>query len=116
LDRRLPKKVILRGRNNLNKLFRGGRKISSGNVSAFYLPFSSGKIAFHVSVKVGKSIIRNKIKRYLRESYRLNKDLFPENVSIIFRVSKPVITPSYRSVKMDMRNIASEISLNYEKD
>ena len=116
LDKRLPKKVILRRRNDVNKLFRNGNKISSGNISAFYLPSFSRKIAFHISAKVGISIIRNKIKRYLRESYRLNKHLFPENISIIFRVSKPIISPSYQSIEFDMRNIASEILSNNEKD
>jgi len=116
LDKRLPKKVILNRRNDVKKLFRYGSKISSGNISAFYIHSSARQVAFHISVNVGISIIRNKIKRYLRESYRRNKDLFPENISIIFRISKPVISPSYQSIEIDMRNIASELSSNNEKD
>ena len=116
LDKRLPKKVILNRRNDVKKLFQAGNKISSGNISAFYVRSSSRQVAFHISVNVGISIIRNKIKRYLRETYRLNKDLFPENISIIFRISKPVISLSYQSIEIDMRNIASKLSSNYEKN
>lgn len=116
MDKHLPKKVILSRRNDVTQLYRGGKKISAENISAIYVHSPSGKVAFHVSVKVGSSIMRNKIKRYMRESYRLNKDLFPENISIMFRVSGPVTSPSYQSTENDMRKIASDLAKNYEKD
>jgi len=116
LDKRLPKKVILRRRNDITQLFRDGKKISAEYISAIYIHSSSGKVAFHVSVKVGIPIIRNKIKRYMRESFRLNKDLFPKNISIIFRVSRPIASPSYQSTENNMRKIASDLAQNYEKD
>ncbi len=116
MEKRLPKKVILRRRNDVTQLFRDGKKISADNISAFYVHSSSGKVAFHISVKVGNPIIRNKIKRYMRESFRLNNDLFPKNISIIFRVSRPITSPSYQSTENNMRKIASELTQNYEKD
>ncbi|MBI2342627.1 MAG: ribonuclease P protein component [Deltaproteobacteria bacterium] len=52
----------------------------------FFLKCKEGektKIGLTVSAKVGKAHVRNRIKRVLREYFRLNKDKFPSGSAVI---------------------------------
>ncbi len=44
---------------------------------------SSNRIGISVSKKVGNSVIRHRVTRLIRESYRLNEDLFKEGIDIV---------------------------------
>jgi ribonuclease P protein component len=55
------------------------------------LPGQQGrKIAVAASRRVGNAVIRNRHRRKLKEFYRLNKDLFPDNSDYFLLVRSPV--------------------------
>jgi len=45
---------------------------------------SFNKVGFSVSKKVGKSVVRNKIRRRIRECYRLNGDRIKKGFNMVF--------------------------------
>lgn len=49
----------------------------------------NSKFGCVVSRKVGGAVVRNRIKRYLRETYRLHRSDLPENVHVVV-VARPV--------------------------
>ena len=113
LDKRLPKKEVLRGRKKISDLFRHGNKTTSGALCAYWNRCPTRKVAFHVSTKVGNSVARNKLKRRLREIYRNNKSLFPGDICIIFSAPEPVVESSYHSLELTIKDIATRISSKY---
>ncbi len=113
LDKRLPKKEVLRGRKRISDLFRYGNKTASGTLCAYWNRCPTRKVAFHVSTKVGNSVARNKLKRRLREIYRNNKSLFPGDICIIISAPEPVIESSYKSLELTVKDIATLISTKY---
>ncbi len=75
----LPKSIILRGRTNFKSLFSNSKTLSSGSVFLKYRIEKTNspefKIAFIAPKKIGGAVKRNRIKRLMREAYRLNQQL-----------------------------------------
>jgi ribonuclease P protein component len=78
LEKTLKKKEILRGYKVFSKVITTGKCIKSGSLSFYYivenLQSDFLEIGFAVSKKVKGSVKRNRIKRLLKEYYRLNKE------------------------------------------
>ena len=61
------------------------------------------RVGFVVSAKVGGSVVRNKIRRRLKEAYR---ELLPHlsgNISVVFVARNCIVDMSYKSLLHDMR-------------
>jgi len=72
------KQEKLKSRKALNQLFTKGRSFLCFPVKIFYMPVTTGTMAIQAGVGVSskhfkKAVDRNRIKRLLRETYRLNK-------------------------------------------
>ncbi|MDR3609201.1 MAG: ribonuclease P protein component [Ignavibacteriaceae bacterium] len=120
----------LKGRKDIEELFSKGIILysSTKTIKAVYLidkiSINSGvKVAVAVSHKSGKAYWRNRVKRLLRESYRLNKDILlnrTENLSLFIRI---IFSPyslnmrnnkniSLKDIMPDVIDIMSRISMN----
>lgn len=66
--------------------------MKSENILIFALPNQLGlrRLVVNVSGKVGKAVVRNRIKRVYREIFRKNKEIFPESYDIIISPLKDV--------------------------
>lgn len=95
-----PSREKLKKKSEIDLLFKKGKWLSADNMRIIYFsssekyPIESCKIGVSVSKKFFKKAVdRNRIKRLLRESYRLNKatyfDAFGEQtLAMLFWVSK----------------------------
>ena len=71
----------LKREKDFNLVFGKGKRLFSNNLTLLYIKQNSLKVGFAVGKKHGGSVKRNKIKRYLRESFRsflpfLRQDFF----------------------------------------
>ena len=79
-----PKSEKLKSKTTIDLMFREGKSVSKYPLRLVYAKSTFGenpefKMGVSVSKKYFKKAVhRNRIKRLLRESYRLNKDLFKE--------------------------------------
>jgi len=73
---RLSKDERLKHKTDLSRVFDKGRRLRAGKITLIYLDSSERKAAFVTSRTVRKAVERNRIKRLLREAYRVNKDSF----------------------------------------
>ncbi len=80
---RFPKQEKLKSKKTIEALFLEGKSISKFPVKVFYLPIDNSEVskaAFAVPKRSFKqAVTRNRIKRQLRESYRLHKQMLTAN-------------------------------------
>jgi ribonuclease P protein component len=86
---------------------RYGRKLTSKN---FILFIEKNKNGFHrlgivVKKEIGSAPFRNKMKRYLREFFRLNKNLIKGSFDIIILAKKGNMVNRYREVEEELRRV-----------
>lgn len=102
----LPRRVILRGKDSFDTLFKNGIRIAAGHIDLRYLtrqePDPSIHIGFVVGKKTGNAVVRNRCKRLLREAYRLQQHILD-----------PI--RSQRSTSIDMVLIVKSADLTYAK-
>lgn len=105
-----PRAEKLKKNTEISLLFEKGKWRTSGNLRIIILkdkptiPIESGKFGVSVSKRYFKRAVhRNRIKRLLRECYRLNKDLFKEvfgekTMAMLFWVSSEM-PPKFQDVE-----------------
>lgn len=66
-------------------VYKMGRSYANKYLIMYVLQREDGntRIGISVSKKVGNSVIRHRITRLLRESYRLNMDMFQNSIDIV---------------------------------
>lgn len=115
-----PKEEKLKQKKEITLLFEKGKWKTCGNIRVISYKISSSlnpqnsvdnpKIGFSVSKRnFKKAVDRNRIKRLLREAYRLNKRAFTErfgsnSITMIFWISKD-LPKHYSEVENDFLNL-----------
>ncbi|MFQ6069653.1 MAG: ribonuclease P protein component [Candidatus Aminicenantales bacterium] len=99
-----PPRERIRKKKDFSLLYREGKHYKGKYFNLVYLPnnLCFSRMAVIVSKKIGKAVIRNKLKRRIRELFRRNKHLFQENIDILIVVKNgiqelpwPVLHESY---------------------
>ena len=114
-----PAQEKLKKKKDIDLLFSKGKWLSVDNVRIITLksseksPIESGRLGVSVSKKFFKRAVdRNRIKRLLRESYRLNKELYRtafgnNSYSMLFWVSKELPT-GFAEVETHFKNLCQK--------
>ena len=104
----MRKKEILRKKDDFQAIYKAGKSVPERYVVLFYrkndLPYS--RTAFLASKKVGNSIQRNRAKRLMKESYRLNADRFLDVYDLIFIARNTINGKKQKDVQKSLLNAA----------
>ena len=101
----LNKNSTLKSKKDIEHLLLNGNKICHKLICLYFIKNSSGKVAFSVGKKNHPlAYKRNKIKRFMRESFRLNwlENSVHFNLLFVF-VSKEV--PNYSSIENSIKSL-----------
>ena len=103
----LPKEKILRNKIEFSKVYNQGRSYSNQSLIIHVMKSDDveGKIGFAVGKKIGNAVVRNRIKRLLREVYRLNQHEIQCDVSMILIARKSLIDASFEDVTKNFKDI-----------
>lgn len=84
----LPKSSLLRKTGEFNLVYRQGRRLRGPGF--LLVCCGSGqpgsRLGISVPAKTGCAVRRNRIKRIVRETFRLHRDIFPSSSDIVFAV------------------------------
>lgn len=76
----------LRNNRDFRIVYNKGKSYANKYLVMFYMKNNLGfnRVGFSVSKKLGKAVVRNKIKRRMKESYRLNSNRFKGGYDVVF--------------------------------
>ncbi len=85
-EQTFKKKERLRLKRNFKRVFEKGGRLIDNNFVIIYVrnTMDYNRIAIIVNKKFGNAVVRNLIKRYIREIYRTNKTFFPIGYDFVF--------------------------------
>lgn len=102
------KKEVLRKKSDFSSIYKKGKSVGGRFVVIFCrknnLPYN--RIAFLASKKVGNSVVRNRARRLMKESYRQIGDRFAIGYDIIFIARKTIVNLKCADVKKSIEAAA----------
>ena len=104
---RFTKKERIAQPQDFRKVMRLGRRISSRN---FVLFIQKNGNTFHrlgmvVKKEIGPATFRNRVKRYVREFFRLHKHQIKNSYDIILMVKKGCLFNRYQEAEEELREL-----------
>ena len=105
----------LRKNSEFRAVYRRGKSFSNKILVLYifknYKNKDISRLGISVSKKVGCSVVRNRIKRLIRESYRLNKYKFKTGYDFIFIARSTINGSSYLEIEKSLIDLLSKFKL-----
>ena len=109
----VPKQNRLKKNSQFSYIYKHGQTkhseiLSLSYVKSKYKPF---KVGFTVSKKIGKSVIRSKVKRRLRNAFREIIDLVDENYNYVFIARSGIENANFEDIKKSILVLLKKANL-----
>ena len=72
---------------------------------------SANRLGLTISTKIGKAVLRNKIRRRYKEIYRLNEEKFTPGYDIVVVARTKSRTALYRELETDFLNLSRRLGI-----
>ncbi len=107
---RFPKSLRLLKHADFDHVYQNGKRQFSGHLTVFSLRRDAGapRVGFTVGRVLGGAVVRNRIKRRLREAVRRHLHALPGPVDLVINPKKSVLT-------LEFGQLESEIAKAFEK-
>ena len=118
--------ITLKKNSEFQRIYKKGRYKAGKHIVMYVLPNKKeiNRIGITTGKRFGNSVQRNRMKRIIRESYRLSREKMKSGYDIIFvaRASerkadmpnhkmKAVYIPSYDEIEKEMRKLSSALGM-----
>jgi len=84
----LPKSCLLRKGGEFEQVYKKGKRLYGGGFTLIHTPNELGfnRLGISIHRRIKGAVKRNRIKRIIRESFRLQRDAYPQDDDIVFAV------------------------------
>jgi len=113
----LPRKRMLKRRSDFQQVFRAGRAYAN-RYFVLYVFFVRPqdarlrqKVAFAAGKKLGCAVVRNRVKRLLREAYRLHQSELRTDIALLFVGRRGAVTASGTEVERSLLRLARKAQI-----
>jgi len=102
-----PKSARVLNRADYVNINRSGRRIHSRHFTIILKPNGLGitRLGFMISKKTGNAVKRNRVKRLIRELFRLNTSRFPQGYDIVIAAKRGASDLDLRKIKAEIGEI-----------
>ena len=106
---KFPRSVRLLRHADFERVYKQGRRHFTSHLTAFYLPRTEAgaevagpRVGFTVSKALGGAVVRNRLKRRLREAVRLH-GMIPAAMDVVINPKKSLLTADFVDVQREIR-------------
>lgn len=108
--------VTVKENYEFRRIYRKGKSAVSPALVMYCQRNRQGKsrLGVTVSIKLGGAVVRNRVRRQLREIYRLNKAAMKPGYDVILVARTKAVHTPYRKLDAAYRRLAGELGLMTE--
>ena len=98
-------------RRDFTRVYQRGKSVSAKDLILCYKKnkLDVYRVGFTVSKKVGNAVIRNRVRRRLKEIVRLHPDFFAAGVDYIIVAKATAALASYREMEKELENLVRKM-------
>lgn len=104
----------LKKNEEFSAVFKKGKSIADAKIVIYYKRKYSAdpyRVGFSVGKKLGKAVMRNRIKRLLREVVRLNAEHIPNGIDLVLIARHGIIDQHYTEIEKSFIKLMKKCSL-----
>ncbi|MBP1994598.1 ribonuclease P protein component [Paenibacillus eucommiae] len=101
-------------REDFNKVYRYGKSEANRQFVLYYLPQPGNehfRLGVSVSKKIGNAVVRNRLRRMMKEIVRLKKEQMTPHYDYILIARKPVLEMDFESMEKSIFHVIRKASL-----
>lgn len=97
----------LRKNHQFRSVYRGGRSYANRYMVMYVMEngTAGNRIGISVSKKVGNSVVRHRVTRLVRESYRLQEAMFNSGLDIVIVARSSAASVGYRDIESSLLHL-----------
>lgn len=106
----MKKPLTLKKNMEFRRVYQRGKSTANRNLVLYYLPNNGTELRMGITVskKVGKSVVRNLVKRRIRESLRELEPLMPQGYDLVWIARASCRETDYKTIKSAVRHLVKK--------
>lgn len=94
-------------------VYKRGKSIANRQLVMYFLPNNKpiNQLGISVSKKVGNSVVRSRVTRLIRESYRLNEEEISLGYNIVFIARSGAVSIGYKEMEKSVKHLLKKQGL-----
>ncbi|MFV0518630.1 MAG: ribonuclease P protein component [Lachnospirales bacterium] len=103
----------LKKNNDFRRVYNKGKSIANRQLVMYFMPNRQklNRLGISVSKKVGNSVVRSRVTRLIKESYRLNEDNFEVGYDIVIIARNTMLGLDYWQTEKSLMHLFRKQSL-----
>jgi len=109
----MQKTISLTENTLFKRLYYRGKKSISPQMVLYYMPnrLDCNRLGITVSTKIGHAVVRNRMRRLVREAYRSEEQHCKVGYDIVIVVRSGMLNSNYRKIRFSMNKILREAGI-----
>ena len=110
----MQKQYRLARREDFNKVYRHGKSAANKHFVVYYKPnrqVERFRLGVSASKKIGNAVVRNRVRRVIKEIVRLHAELLVANHDLIVIVRKTAVDLDYHETEKTLLHVLKRASL-----